>query len=49
MNQHDLARRDYYKLMYSDDMSDEFGNYDFYSAVAEVLGVCVPLAAVADD
>jgi len=29
MNQFDLARREYYQLMYAEDMYDEFGNYDW--------------------
>lgn len=32
MNPLDLARREYYKMMYSADMSDEFGNYNFDEA-----------------
>jgi len=32
MNPLDLARRDYYNMMYSPDMTDEFGNYNFEEA-----------------
>jgi len=32
MNPNDLARREYYQMMYSPDMTDEFGNYRFEEA-----------------
>ena len=32
MNPLDVARREYYNMMYSPDMTDEFGNYDFAKA-----------------
>ena len=32
MNELDLARREYYKLMYSKDMYDQYGNYSFDKA-----------------
>ena len=32
MNIYDVARMDYYNLLYSDDMYDSFGNYDFGKA-----------------
>jgi hypothetical protein len=31
-NPYDLARREYYRVMYADNMYDSFGNYDFESA-----------------
>jgi len=32
INPQDLARREYYQIMYSDDMYDQFGNYKFEEA-----------------